>query len=235
MLLLAAAAALPPLGRVNAQVAPAWADSFENPTGSAQPLSAAGWSYHLGVSGADQTGNGGAAGLISERVGAQPVGDAGEARGFVFNALGPSGPGGDPYWNQVTHYLTEDVELDPATRPARFAVDLFLTQPDEVRFTARVSGRWFATKRSVQPEPVGEDAAFGDFARVASRHELGVTHAAWIPMSFRPGVTLGLDTTAVAVELPSGELEAVGLLLQPSGWEAFDNYAISAVPPADAD
>ena len=172
---------------------------------------------------------GSGAGLAA--VAAAQEGRPGDDRGFLINPLGPSGGDDGDHWNGFTHYATEELSLDlSAGPPSSFSVDALLSQPDEARFTARVDGRWFATKEAFRPEASEAGRMYDDFATKAVTHTLDVAGAAWIPFSFLPGTTMGLDTAAGAVALPEGTLDAAGLLLQPTGHEAFDNFTISVSP-----
>ena len=221
---LLAAAALP---GAHGETVVAYGEAFPNPSGGPQPLAASGWSYFLGNEGHDQKDNAATASLVTPRAG------AGGASGFLSNTLGPDGVGEDPFWNQFTHYATEEPSIDLAATPlVEVSVAVLLSQPDAFRFTARVDGRWFATREAVEP-----GAATGDaFASAARTHTLRVAGSSWVPLSFLPGTTMGLDTAAEPVPLPVGRLDAAGLLLQPTGHESFDDFELRVVEaPAEPD
>ncbi len=215
--LLLAAASLP---GVHGETVVAYEEAFANPSGGPQPLAASGWSYFLGNEGHDQEDNAATASLVT------PQADAGGAPGFLSNTLGPDGVGDDPFWNQFTHYATEEPSIDLAATPlVEVSVVALLSQPDAFRFTARVDGRWFATREAVEPGGVAGNA----FASAARTHTLRVGGAAWVPLSFLPGTTMGLDTAAEPVALPVGRLDAAGLLLQPTGHESFDDFTLRVI------
>ncbi|BAM03154.1 hypothetical protein [Phycisphaera mikurensis] len=226
LLPLVAAAACASLAAAGPASAPAVAyhEDFANGTGSPRPLAAVGWSYHLGNEGHDQADNAATASLVSPEAGSGGEGGGESEPGFLSNTLGPAAPGGDPWWNGFTHYLTEEVAIDLSSTPlADASVDAQLSQADAVRFTARVDGRWFATAEAFRPAAAARGRAF---ASAATRHTLDVAGRAWVPLSFLPGTTMGLDTAAPPVALPAGTLDAAGLLLQPTGHESFDDFTL---------
>ncbi|MEO0586971.1 MAG: hypothetical protein AAF078_04960 [Planctomycetota bacterium] len=221
-------------------VAPAQAETaiyretFANPTGAPQSLADYGWSYHLGPAGWDETRNGATASLVNEGPGSQPEamraasGDAPDApNGFVVNALGPDGLGDDPWWNRLTLYITEEVDIDTAAHaPVAIEVDLAFSQPDAARFVVRVDDRWFASAEAFEPTPLSGYDIYGRFAADHTPCRLELEGATWLPLAFLPGTTMSLDLDANPIALPAGQITAAGLLIQPTGFEVFDNFAI---------
>ncbi|MEM1026634.1 MAG: hypothetical protein AAGJ38_00960 [Planctomycetota bacterium] len=221
-------------------------ETFTHASDRPQPLSAFGWSYHLGSQGWDEQDNTATHFLVNENPGSSadshaigltpeqqhpnPV-DA-PTRGFVVNALGPDGGQDEDYWNQLTHYATTELVVDRKThRLTAVSFDLALTQPDAVRITVQIGERWFASTQTFTQAPPAKGPAIWDFHRhhAGQRLEL-VGDAIWLPLNFVPNTTLGLDTSQPAVVLPEGDLTGLGLLLQPTGHEAFDNVSLFAVP-----
>ncbi len=210
---------------------------FPSASGTGQPLSSVGWALHLGPEGWDQRDNAATAGLVNEKRGMPadggPVASGGEpdsGHGFVVQALGPDGTDDNDYWNQLSHYLTQEWVTDVAAGGlTAFTFDLATSQPDVVRVTAKVDGRWFASVGTAKVQPTPGYGVY-EFSSVGRPCRIDVSGRAWLPMSFVPKVTMGLDTSATAMELPAGRLEAVGLLLKPTGFEAFDNYTVLGSP-----
>ncbi|MEM7576951.1 MAG: hypothetical protein AAF328_05685 [Planctomycetota bacterium] len=235
-------------GQAVGEEAVLYRETFPNAAGSGQPLSTYGWSYHLGTQGWDEAGNDAAQGLVNEGVGSGagllPVhagGDTPDAeanheargRGFVVNALGPdgAGPDDDPYWNQLTHYATTELSIDRSThRVEALGLDLALSQPDDVRLTVKIGDAWFASQQTFSTSPVDGYEIYSGFAAKAKTLRIDLSDAAWLPMNFVPGTTMGLDTSQPAEALPDGVLTGLGLLLQPSGFEAFDNVTVFGEP-----
>ncbi|MEM9915763.1 MAG: hypothetical protein AAF911_12445 [Planctomycetota bacterium] len=216
-----------------------YCETFANDSGRGLPLADFGWHYHLGPQGWTQQDNGATYGLVNENLGsaagtiAVAAGvEADSDRGFVVNALGPDGEqDADPFWNQFTHYFTDELTVDrDQFELTEVAFDLALSQPDQVRITVRIGEQWFASAQSFTTTPVNGHEIYGGFAAKAERKNLDPRGEAWLPFSFVPQTTMGLDTQAVPVSLPSGDLEAVGLLLAPTGFEAFDNITILGSP-----
>ncbi|MEM6334149.1 MAG: hypothetical protein AAF823_12505 [Planctomycetota bacterium] len=210
-------------------------ETFANTSGAGASLDSVGWTYYLGPQGWSQDSNAATQGMINEQRGAaadgSPVGsgtDDATELGYLINTLGPDGVGDDPYWNQVTLYVTEEPAIDLAEHPiAELRVDLAFSQPDTVRFVVRVDGRWFASQTAIEAQTIAGYGLYDKFQAEHSDIQLHVADAAWLPLSFMPGVTLGLDTSAPAVALPAkGTLDAVGLLIDPTGFEAFDNFEV---------
>ena len=218
-------------------------ETFSNPTGKPQPLARFGWHYHLGPEGWDEKGNAATQSLVNENPGAQPalhsVNAGPEAdrdpRGFVVNGLGPNGTDPKDYWNQLSHYCTTEFALDLAKTPLKaIAFDLALSQPDRVHVTVKVDGNWYASKQAFTATPLPDYGIYNRFAKDAVTRSLDPRGPVWLPLSFKPNTTLGLDTSARPVQLPRGELQGFGLLLKPTGFEAFDNYTLIGEPvPAD--
>lgn len=213
-------------------------ETFANPTGEAQPLVDYAWTYHLGPAGWDETRNDATQSLVNEGRGSQPeatsvAAGAGSTspNGYVVNALGPDGLDDDPWWNRLTLYVTEEVAIDRSTHElSAMSVDLALSQPDSARFAVRVDDRWFASAESFAPAPLNGYEVYDGFAPDHTECRLEFDGTEWLPLAFVPGTTMSLDLDATPIALPDGPLTAVGLLIQPTGFEAFDNFTVYGVP-----
>ncbi|MEM6392409.1 MAG: hypothetical protein AAF797_06515 [Planctomycetota bacterium] len=216
-------------------------ETFPNATGSGKALIDYGWRYHLGPEGWNEKDNGATQGLVNENRGTSPQdkpvasGSTDRSdRGFVVNGLGPNGENDNDYWNQITHYVTDEFTLDlKQTELTAFTFDLALSQPDAVRVTAKVDGRWYASKQTFTSPPIPDYGIYAAFHRLAKRHTLDPRGVVWLPLGFTPNVSLGLDTSLPATALPQGQLQAFGLLLKPTGFEAFDTFTLRGKPRAN--
>ncbi|MEM1097434.1 MAG: hypothetical protein AAGH92_01475, partial [Planctomycetota bacterium] len=97
-------------------------------------------------------------------------------------------------------------------------------------FTVKIGEAWFATQQTFTATPLAGHAIYGGFSDGAVTHRLDLSDAAWLPMNFVPGTTMGLDTSQPAGDLPEGAMTGLGLLLQPTGFEAFDNVTVFGEP-----
>ncbi|MEM1210608.1 MAG: hypothetical protein AAGI54_15205 [Planctomycetota bacterium] len=212
-------------------------ETFPNPTGQAQSLVQYAWTYHLGPAGWDETRNDATRSLVNESRGSQPDAapvasgdDATSPNGYVVNALGPDGLDDDPWWNRLSLYVTEEVAIDQSTHAlTAMSVDLAVSQPDAARFVVRVGDRWLASAEAFEPTPLAGYAVYDRFAADHAECRLEFDAAEWLPLAFVPGTTMSLDLDATPIALPDGPLTAVGLLIQPTGFEAFDNFTIYGV------
>ncbi len=213
-------------------------ETFPNDGDRGRPLADAGWRYYLGPDGWDEKDNPATHGLLNENPGGSPdlKPVASESvtetdHGFVVNGLGPNGDHPDDYWNQLTHYATNEWTLDLSqTELTAITFDLALSQPDEVRVTVQVDGKWYASEETFTAPPIAGYGVYGGFRDGHVTRTLSLGGAGWLPFGFKPGVTMSLDTTQKPVELPAGRLEGFGLMLQPTGFEAFDTYTLIGRP-----
>lgn len=209
-------------------------ETFANVTGKPQALFNYAWAYHLGPTGWDETRNDATRFLVNEGPGSRPQAlpvatrdTTASPKGYVVNALGPDGLGDDPWWNRLTLYITEEIAIDRDThRLTAMEIDLALSQPDAARFVVRVGDRWFASAQAFEPDPLDGHAVYGQFPSEHTACRLEFANAKWLPLAFVPGTTMSLDLDASPIALPDGPLTAVGLILQPTGFEAFDNFTV---------
>lgn len=212
-------------------------ETFPNTQDKGQPLSTAGWQYHLGPQGWNEKDNPATQGLINENKGGSsglpPVASNSTEQtedGFVVNGLGSNGNAPEDYWNQLSLYLTHEFQVDlRKTKLTGISFDLALSQPDQVRVVVQVDGKWYASKQTFTAEPIADYGIYGEFAEKHVTHTLNPNGRVWLPLNFEPNVTLGLNTAAKPIVLPKGMLEGFGLLLKPTGFEAFDTFTLTAV------
>lgn len=192
-------------------------ETFDNNTGSNQPLSSVSpsWQANLGSAGHPLPVPGS---NTNAEIGGGVGGDGNT--GFVFFWPGNSGTvDGGLIWTETS------IDRD-AAEITRFVFDVSSNNSDSLwQVALRIGGNWYVSNQQ-EPTPGGGGSVWEEQKLIFSTDA-----AEWAELTFNPTVELARGST-LAADLPDGEVTAFGLfaITQGSDTQRFDNFKVYVVP-----